>query len=543
MNSLLWKQWRENRGYLVVFIAWMALAVCYTIGYELGHRYRAVVGSFSTSASLYTYIAAIVLAMRTSRGEQTDGTILFSASLPISMRRVGAVRIIAAVVTLAIPILIAASMLSIALASGLVEQAEPRHGVGSYMRLPDRDAASLLTSLEQLWSVTGIAVFGGVELLLVLSLMGCWLRSQSQIGLLGAVLVLGLTIAVGVFWLGDPNPYAQLIYGVFVPQSLVIHWGYGDQHGGYTDHELAQYRWMALGLAVFCLAMIGRFFVTQYGALEKPSIPWKQWRFRPAIPPVLSHIPMRFPNRLIALVWLELRQAIPLAVFGLLLATLVTVASVLMESGDGYAFSTSMLTGLPHSMFFVGTLWAVVVGSALYSTDLDSGLGSFWRSRSIPPGMWFWSKFIVGLVAVLGVLDGVTIIVSWNAPRESMTSGMSWAYVGCFPVVHTLMYALAVLGTCWLRRSVIGGILAILGYAVFTIAITAFPTTNRLEPINIYNALLSAERAGKVDFAQHGYPLVYGVLALSSLMIALFASRLAKPLQPTFRWFTPRFAR
>src|SRR5947209_1837041 len=63
---------------------------------------------------------------------------------------------------------------------------------------------------------------------------------------------------------------------------------------------------------------------------------------------------------------------------------------------------------LPHSVFFVGMLWAVVVGSSLYSADLGSGLGSFWRSRAISPGLWFWSKFVIGLVAVVGVLDGVT---------------------------------------------------------------------------------------------------------------------------------------
>ena len=57
------------------------------------------------------------------------------------------------------------------------------------------------------------------------------------------------------------------------------------------------------------------------------------------------------------------------------------------------------------------------------------------------------------------------------------------------------MYALAVLGTCWFRRPVIGGILAILGYTVLTVALTTFPMTNRLEPIHIYNAVLSAERA------------------------------------------------
>ena len=28
MNSLLWKQWRESRGVLAIFKAWMTIAVC-----------------------------------------------------------------------------------------------------------------------------------------------------------------------------------------------------------------------------------------------------------------------------------------------------------------------------------------------------------------------------------------------------------------------------------------------------------------------------------------------------------------------------------
>ncbi len=538
MKSLMWKQWRETRGYLAIFIAWMILAVCYAIGYELGHRYRAVVGSFSGLALFYTWFAAIFLAMRTSRGEQTDRTLSFSASLPVSMRRIGTVRIVSAVATLAIPIVIAASLLSIALASGLVEQAEPRD-TNAYTELPQRDVASLLTSMEQLWSVTAIAIWAGVELLLVLSLFGCWLRSQAQVGLLGAVMALGSLLAAGLLWYGDRNPYAQLIYGIFVPQSLAIQWSYGVERGGYTDHELAQYRWVALGLAIPVLVFIGRFFVTHYGALRQSSATGKRRRFSIAMPPVLSHLPIRLPNRLTAMIWLELRQSIPLASLGLLFAALMTVASVLVERPDGHSFGTAVLMDMPHSMFIVGILWAVVVGSSLYSADFGSGLGSFRRSLPISPRMWFWCKFVMGLVAVLSVLDGVTILISWNSPRDTMMSGMSWAYVGCFPVIHSLMYALAILGTCWLRRPVIGGILAILGYAVLTVVITAFPVTNHLEPINIYNALLSAERAGQIDFTQHGYPIVYGVLAVAILMLSLLSSRLARPLQPVSRWLAP----
>jgi len=538
MNSLLWKQWRESKGLLAIFTAWMIAAAVYVVSYELGHRYHAAIGSFSTWAWFYGIVAAIFLAMRTARGEEADGTMSFTAALPISLRRSGAARIVGAVLTLVIPIVIGASLFSLALASGLIEQAAPRTPLGpAYHRLLERDLAPFTTSLEQLWSVAAIAIFGGTQLLLILSLVGCWLRNQAQIGFFGAVLWLGSFLASDLLWYGQPSEISQFIYGVLFPQSLVIHWGYGgfsDIPGSYTDHELVGYRWPALGLAIPLLALVGYWFVRLYGKEKSLSVSTKPRRIRLAIPPLLSHVGLHFRGRWMALLWLELRQSLPLVAAGFLLTVLITVAGVLMERGHHHSFGTEVLMGLPGSVFFVGMLWASVVGSGLYSADLSNGLGGFWRSRPISPSMWFWSKFMIGLVAVLTVLDGITTLVSWNAPRESPTTGMSWAYVGCFPMIHTLMYTLAVLGTCWLRRPVVGGILSILGYALLSVAISAFPQTVDFDPINIYNHLLETERNGHIDFSQHGYPLIYGLLSFSIILFALLASRLARPLQPKY---------
>jgi len=542
MRSLWWKQWRENRGHLAIFMAWMIFAILYCIGYEVGYRFRAAVGSFSGLALFYSIFAAVFLAMRTAQGEQAAGTLSFSAALPVSRQRMAAVRVLGAIATLTIPILAAAAVLALALASGLIEQAEPR-GAPILPRLPQRDTAMLLTALEQLGSVTAIAILGGIELLLVLCVCGCRMRSQAQVGFLGAVMGLGSIIASSVLWGGpERQPYLQLAYGALLPQSLVVDWGYGEVHGGYTDHELAKYRWVAMGLAIPWLALIGWLFVSQYGRLCGVSSTAKACWFRVAMPALWSHVPIRLPSRWIALVWLELRQSLPLVTFGFLFALLITIASVVVEPRSHHSFGDAALSEMPHTIAFVGVLWAAVVGSGLYSAELGSGLGGFWRSRPIPAGMWFWCKFIVGLVAVLSVLDGVTILISWNAPRNTPTTGMSWTYVACFPILHSHIYALAVLGTCWLRKPVVGGILAILGFAVLTIAIQTFPLTDPWEPLKIYNSLLEAERAGRVDFSQHGYPYIYGILAVSTFVVALVASRLARPLQPAFQWLTPESA-
>ena len=476
-------------------------------------------------------IASIVLAVRVSQGERSAGTLSFTASLPVAIRRIATVRIAAAVITLAVPLLIGAFIVSLTLVAGLVEQAEPRTTV-DYVQLPTRATASLPTSLEQLASVTAIAILGGVELMLILSLIGTWLRNQAQVGFLGAVLALGSMIAAGTFWYSERMPITQLVFGIVMPQSLAVHWSYGDQTGFYTDHELASYRWVSLALAVPLLALIAKLFVNRYASQSARNPHAKRQRFRLSLPTMTTGLISRLPNRWAAMVWLELRQSVPLAAYGLAFAILLTVIGVLTENRYLHGFGTSFRMELPGSMFIVGMLWSVVVGSGLYSQDLDQKLGNFWRSRPISTAMWFWCKYVVGLVAVLVVLDGTTTLISWTAPRETLTSGMSWAYLGCFPVIHILMYSLAVLGTCIFRGAVIGGILAVVVFYTAIAVVTAFSSTMHLEPINIYNDLLQSERDASIDFRQHGYPLVYGTLAVTTILSALLAHYFAMPVQP-----------
>ncbi|PQO26646.1 hypothetical protein [Blastopirellula marina] len=532
MRSLIGKEWRENQFVLLLCGGWMLLGTVYCIGYEVTYQFRAAIGSFSGIAMLYAVCAALYLATRTSQGEQADGTLGFTASLPVSLRKVAAARIIVAAATLALPILIAAALLKLAFVSGLIEQAAPRP-FPYQVRLPDRETASLLTSLEQLWSVAVIASLGGTQLLLWLCLFGCWLRSQTQVGFLGAVLGLASMIFQGIFWSSAARPAMwQLVYGAFLPQSLAIQWGYGAEQGGYTDHELAQYRWISLAFAIVVQLLIGLFFTTQYGRLRGPAAEKKGSRWRWRLPAMWSYIPVRPWSPMSALVWVEMRQAFPLVLYGFVLALLVTAVTLVMEGHETYSLEESFRSQLPHTVFFVGMLWSTVVAAGLFSADLGDRLGSFWRSRPISPAAWFWTKYLVGLLMVLIVLDGVSIVVAWNSPRNGPTEGMSWAFVACFPILHAWIYTLAVLGTCWLRKPVLGGFLAIVAYALFMTVVTSFPATNWLEPVTVYNALLMAERQGSVSFWGHGYPIAYGGLVLSLLLFAFVAARAARPLEP-----------
>ena len=533
MKGLMWQQWRENRAALALFMAWMLLAVLHCVAYEVGHRFRAAVGHFGAASHFAATCAAIVLGMRASQGERAAGTLPFSAALPVSIRRIATARIVGCAAVLAIPILVGAALLALAVATGLVEQAAPRD-TSHHANLLQRETAPVATALEQLASVTVVSIVAGFELMLAVSVVGCPLRTPAQVGLLGAVLAVGSGAIDCSRWVDESTPTAQVILGAMFPQSLMVLAGYSVEHGGYTDARMASLRWSALVLALPVLILLGFLFVTQYGRLRSPASGVKASRYRFRTPSIWSHLPLHQPGRLAALAWLDLRQSGPLVSAGLAFALLIAVATPRAPEAG-----VAVLATLPHSVCFVGMLWAAVVGFAIYSAELGSGLGGFWRSRPIATTSWFWCKFLVGLAAVLLVLDGVTILATWHSTTLTMQTGMSWTYVGTVPILHALMYALAVLGTCWLRKPVIGAFVAILGYMILNVAVGSFPSTVRLEPFNVYNSLLLSELAGTVDFTRHGYPFVYGTLAASVVIIAAIASRLATPLIPPHGRWTP----
>jgi hypothetical protein len=133
-------------------------------------------------------------------------------------------------------------------------------------------------------------------------------------------------------------------------------------------------------------------------------------------------------------------------------------------------------------------------------------------------------KFVVGLVAVLGVLDGITIWVSWNSPFGSGPNKMSWSYVACMPLLHATIYAITVLGVCWLRRPVVGALAGLIAHTLAITLLGALPNAGQFEPIAVYNGLFQAERTGQaINLWNHNYPVVYGTLATMAIAAAILA--------------------
>jgi hypothetical protein len=520
--SLVNKEWRERRMSFAVCGGWMLACALYVVAYEWTHEFRAPVASFYGCSHLYALFAAVFLAMRTALGEPSLGVQQFSLSLPVSRSRLAWVRLAGGAATLVVPIVVAAVVVTLFIASGFIENAALRL-TGGQLRLPDRSSMSAADATGLLWTVAAVAIASGLQLFLVLSVWGARRSSEAQIGFAGAVLALGWTLLPGARMMSDS---VSGWIGSLLPASLIVHYSYSTENGSYGDLDIARPLWMPLAINTVLLLFLAWWFTRRFGSRtvlhsERRAVRWRRW------PAVWSRVPLPLVHPVVALVWINLRQSVPLAIAGLFVAVLITLSQI-SEFETGQNFRSQ----LPSSTWFVATLWGAIVGVGIFAAELQADLGSFWRSRPITVGGWFWCKFVTGLLAVLVVLDGTTAVVSWGTPVGN-TTGLSWAYLACMPMVHATLYALAVLGICLTRRPILGATLAIAGYFVTSTVLTSI-FGEHWDPIHIHNCLLGDEMQGALDLAQHGYPLVYGLLGVIIALSAWLALRAIRA--PEQRW-------
>jgi hypothetical protein len=531
LRSLIWKEWHERKWLLALGVAWMLIGVGYAVGYEATHRVHGPVASFWQSSMFFGLCAAVFLSMRTSLGEVTQRTLGFSNSLPVSLRLQAWVRLGGAVVTLVGPILLTALVLWMFLLMGLIEQgpafASP---IRSYARLPQRPPLPGLEAGKLVALVAAINVASSVQLLLILSVVGTRRRAETHLGFAGVcgacAWLLLMTVPNSRFDLsGESDPRDWL--GALVPQSLVVVAGSASSEGDYGDLHFTHTVWPPLTVNLLLLAALAWWFTRRYGTISCTVVEGSLSRLRWRLPALFSRLPIRLPDRCSALVWLDLRQAVPMCLAGLVLAALLATINLLSSDVGFDASLPWRIAGrLWEGTWIVAILWGAVVGSGVFAGEFQPRLEQFWRSRPISPSLWFWAKFWVGLAAVLGVLDLTTIMLAGNFFNAESAAAMILAYGACFPLLHALTYTLSVMAICWLRQGVLAGMAAILSLFIVFPVLQAMP--GGANPIDVCNALFfHAEhvRDAPLDFTKHGYPIVYGAITMIIVAASLAAWR------------------
>ena len=517
IRVLLKKEIQERRGQLLLCLPWVIGGTIYSIAYELTFGLRTPVAYFWSMGATYACFAPIFLAMRTSQGETTARTRAFSDGLPISVRTRAWIRWAGGALILALPLLLGTVLMSAFLIGGWIEQVPPR-GLPNVVHVAatERPSLDLGLALGLLWSVTAIVIWSATALYAILTLIGTRLTSEMQAGFIGAAIT-----AVWVFLSDlkvslDHSGMSALSdwLGILFPQAMVVSYGYGTESGTYGDLSLsgrllaplALNTLLQLGLAYRFTRGYERQFVPQQG-VQKLRKRRRHFSFVPWL-----------PTRTSALAWLSLRQSLVMTLPGLVIALVLTLLTMHDHHLPPQNLIHGFVDALPHNMWVIGMLWAIIVGSGLFAAELEPRVGEFWRTRPIPTGMLFAIKFIVGLAAVLLVLDGTAVVLSVVSPNWGHYHSMNWPYIACMVPHHALFFAIAVATTCWLRRPVLGGIAAVFVVTVLQLIPEWLPAGWQMDPVSVYNRL-----QGGTDFVAHGYltmAAAMGAIMLTAILIS-----------------------
>lgn len=531
-RSLLMKEWAERLSVFRIAIVFLLGILGYCVAYEIEYRTRTLIASYYSTCVTLVCLGPVLLAMSTATGEYTRKTIKFSASLPVPLSQVAWARLIGAWGCLIVPIIAGAVVVTILLATGLADQAGLR---SDDIRLPDRPNLSRVASIGFLWTTTAIAVTYALHLSTLLSLLGTGCRKEGSVGLLGAVIVLFETILTEI-----PRSLGRAGYdflanwlGGILPGSLAVSWGYGDIDGSnYTDLEIAPLIVGPLLLSLLITAAMAVCFTRSYGCRMESAVqsgrPRRRWLPRMAMPSVVARLGIHWPGRLAALGWLNARQSVPLGLTGLMVAVVITLVGV-NDPQQGGTVTTRLANHLPSTTWFVGSLWATVVAVGIFSAELKPQLEHFWRSRPLSPGTWFWMKYGIGLVAVIGALDLIPVLFAGSQSVDTFGNADTVsiaAYLACMPLLHAQIYAVAVAAICQSRRMIPSAMVALMIFFVIDAVMKSIPGYIGFSTLDVFNTLNQSVKAGeRLDLTSAGYPLVYGIVATVIAIATLLARK------------------
>lgn len=528
-RALWWKAWREMRTAAVAGLGWMLLCAVYVLVYEWQHPLRTPISRLFSCTLMFQSFAGTCLAVLVTQRERWEKSLRFTRGLPVSLAQTATARIGVAAGALVLPVLIATAIIAVALAAGWVEQGGERATyrndpvLSGGWGLQQRPLLSNAGELDFLLRATAINLASGLEFLLLLCLLGNFVRSEKTVGFFGVVLTLAWAVSMGsVRSTGFESAWLGLL-----PWTMAVCWSYGNADGsGFDDLDLVRQVWPALAVNLVVLGLLCGVFAKTYGRGETSAVSKRRWKLglpRGWLRGVIPH----FHSPLGSLVWLTLRQSLPLAVSGLIVAVLIAIVDVLhfpsvaLDAGSGVRLARD----LGGTTWFVGMIWSVMVAAGVFSSELQPKLARYWSSRPISSAQWLLVKYLTGLAAVLLVIDGTAIVVGSLAHRvgpaipQQTHEEMSWSYVAIIPLYHALVYSLAVAAVIATRSGVLGAGLALGSFTLLQVAVQFVPQWFYRDGVEVYNDLNTAEIKGEFDLWQHGYP---GMVVWSLALIAVF---------------------
>ncbi len=473
IGSLIRKEWSEWRLLAGILLGIVLIAVGHCVAQELQYQAGSPYGFFATFGLCYAFLAAVLVGVLAATGEASRGTHLFTAALPVSLRTTAAVRIGMAFLTTFGPLCFGGSLLAGLVACDVIDQARPE--VTWDLRNPYMNSIPVagdwgLTALGAWSSMSWLQLIFGLLIantLVCILAIGIVLCNEGALGAAGVCIILFMVASGSLAEQLEISGFTGLANSIrnLVPLNWVaVQRGYG------YDGMFARLIYPTPGaIAVVVNAgatiMAAFAFIRLYGVRVDLGISQTFSRLFPRlnanrvtanIYPELFFQGVYFEGEIGTLVWVNSRKAIPLAVAGLSTAACLALVAVLSDSRRHTPLH-EVFGGLATVCAFFGSVWAILLGIAMYNNELQGGLARFLRSLPISLAKWFWVKFVVGALVLIITLDFVPLTIGLclsDRRQQLIAIGM------CSPFIHLVAYSLGILAICILRRSATATILA-----------------------------------------------------------------------------------
>ncbi len=454
-KSLLWKEWREQRWRLVAIAAISSfIALCYPIVLINTKMNISAIREWINWQSVwlinYIVLTGTFLGMAVAGGEASRRTMSFLQALPNPLWHAASAKILLAVTTGAIPILII-QLLSFFLLAWRVGNIEDLNS--ALVQISSTNSDPFRSPYHWFVSATISSILGVSSILIWMLAGGMNRADEVRAGAVGFLVCIALwlmfTLSMGLAVKYELS-LSFLLY--FLIPALPGGPGIIFQLSSNSSQSLPLSSLVLIGLishgaiVAWYLKEFGRVAVRPKRSVNTTS-QFSFWR---------SARKRRFPSQWHAIAWKQCRETGPLAVASAGAILSIAPLAYYFSGGDSSEELGLILAGVSSS---VGFFVLIVTGIGLYIEDFAPSLNYFWRSRPIRVVEWFTVKLVTG-ITLLAACFGLIFLLAYTLASVVFPHGnfSAWLFVA---QVLLLIYTLSMASYCLLRQPIYAAVLAI----------------------------------------------------------------------------------
>ncbi len=515
LQSLMVKEWHEQKWRCASLSA-ICLSV---VAFAMVRDPEVVIVLGVLVIFFLAFPGTVFIAMGVAAGERAGGTLELLRVLPIKMRKIAAVRLIAGAVTCLTPIFFVMVLVGGWLGAIHLLAAFGHESASRMIRSVD-----LIAGIDEFAGLAAAAICCCVSVYLWVIAVGIRQRTELRAGLVGIGVLVGWFMLLAFIYIGamvlhpQQDPFSgqgfvfQFLFSILSgmsPYGLVLRWEN-------TEFPI----WWISVLQVVSGCLLIMWVLRRYGEVTHHDNASPTQEPATADDEAIGH-PRR--SAVMAVAWKQWRDTVPMAAIGLAFITLFAVGPIIdnlrMQSRGITIEDTTRnaVSWISETSMTIGVMLALLVGVGTFVGDYQPGMLTFWRSRPISPRLWFWSKYLTGLVVV-----EVTMISPWIMAQVVTGWYDLWTgpgYLVTAMVLYLFVYSASVWMACLLRHTVYAGVMA-----AGVVALVLIPPT--IEPALQQFSMNYAQFRGGGDSGNHYWMVGYYLLPYLCWMVPATAMAL-----------------